>query len=173
MAPNAERLVSFDQPWGEYLSRSTADFSPLHFADALVRARLGMTGLAIEMNLGYQMGGTPPRDPLDTSRHLDYWSMLGVPVYPTLTVPSSSEDDALARRHAAVQISDCSPSNQAKWVDRFVPLFLAKPYVRGVLWNQLRDSDPHDFAHGGLFDARRQPKAALERLGEIRKLHLA
>ncbi len=173
MAPNAERLVSFDQPWGEYLSRSTADFSPLHFADALVRARLGLTGLAIEMNVGYQQGGTPSRDPLDTSRLLDYWSMLGVPVYPTLTVPGSGEADPLARRHTSVQISDCSTSSQAEWIDRFVPLLLAKPFVRGVLWNQLRDSEPHDFPHGGLFDARRQPKTALERLGAIRRTHLS
>lgn len=172
VAPNAERIVSFDQPWGEYLSRSAVDFSPLHFADALVRARLGLTGLAIEMNLGYQPGGTPPRDPLDTSRHLDYWSMLGVPIYLTLTVPSSAEVDPLARRHTSISFSDCTQSTQAAWADRYVPLFLAKPYIRGVLWNQLRDSEPHDFAHGGLFDARRKPKLTVERLGEIRRSYL-
>ena len=172
VAPNAERIVSFDQPWGEYLSRTAVDFSPLHFADALVRARLGLTGLAIEMNVGYAPGGTPPRDPLDTSRHLDYWSMLGVPVYLTLAVPSSSEPDPLARRHTAVQITDCAPTTQADWTDSFIPLFLAKPYIRGVLWNQLRDSEPHDFPHGGLFDSRRQPKEAVTRIAQIRKTHL-
>lgn len=172
MAPDAERLVSFDQPWGEYLSRGAADFSPLHFADALVRARLGLTGLAIELNVGYHPDGSPPRDPIDTGRHLDYWSMLGAPIYLTLTVPSSNSNDPLARRHASVQISDCTPASQTSWVDRYVPLFLAKPYVRGVIWNQLRDSEPHDFAHGGLFDPRRKPKAALERLGELRRAHL-
>ena len=31
---DAERIVSFDRPWGEYLSRGAVDFSPLHFADA-------------------------------------------------------------------------------------------------------------------------------------------
>jgi len=172
VAPDAERIVSFDQPWGEYLSRSAADFSPLHFADALVRARLGLTGLAIELNVGYQPGGSPSRDPLDTSRHLDYWSMLGVPLYLAVAFPSSSETDPLARRHASVQIGDCGPSCQADWADRFLPLFLAKPYVRGVLWSQLRDSEPHDFPRGGLFDARRQPKEAVQRIAEIRKKHL-
>ena len=172
VAPDAERIVSFDQPWGEYLSRCAVDFSPLHFADALVRARLGLTGLAIEMNIGYQPGGTPPRDPIDASRHLDYWSMLGVPIYLTLTVPSGSETDPLARRHTSITISDCTPSTQAAWADRYVPLFLAKPYIRGVLWNQLRDSEPHDFAHGGLFDARRKPKPTVERLANIRRSYL-
>jgi hypothetical protein len=172
MAPDAERLVSFDQPWGEYLRRSNSEFSPLHFADALARARLGMTGLVIEMNVGYQPGGTPSRDPLDMSRHLDYWSMLGVPVHLSLAVPGSADDDPLARRHGSVVGGECSPESQAAWVEHYIPLILAKPYVRGVLWSQLRDSEPHDFAHGGLFDARRQAKPALGRLSEIRKTHL-
>ena len=30
---------------------------------------------------------------------------------------------------------------------------MAKPAVQGVIWNQLRDNQPHDFPHGGLFDA--------------------
>ena len=37
---------------------------------------------------------------------------------------------------------------------------LAKPMVQGVIWNQLRDSDPHDFPHGGLFDDRRHAELA-------------
>ncbi|MHB8897721.1 MAG: endo-1,4-beta-xylanase [Thermoguttaceae bacterium] len=167
VAPGAERLVSYDQPWGEYMSRSTADFSPLHFADALVRARLGLTGLAVELNVGYRPGGTPFRDPLDTSRHLDYWSMLGVPLYVTVTVPSGDQPDPLARRQATVDLAGCEPAFQAEWVKRYVPLFLAKPYLRGVIWSQLRDSEPHDFAHGGLFDSRRKAKPAVEGLAAI------
>jgi len=173
MAPDARRLVSFDQPWGEYLSRKTVDFSPLHFADALVRARLGLTGLMLEMNMGYLTGGTLLRDPLDMSRHLDYWSLLGVPIHLGLTVPSGCDDDPLAVRRAQVQVDQCSGASQAKWIEQFVPLALAKGYVEGVLWNQLRDSEPHDFAHGGLFDTRRQPKPGLEKLREIRKAHLS
>ena len=49
---------------------------------------------------------------------------------------------------------------------------LAKPYVHGILWGQLRDAEPHDFAHGGLFDLRRHPKPALRQLASIRQAHL-
>ena len=38
-------IVSFDQPWAEYLVKEDLDLSPLHFADALVRAELGLAGL--------------------------------------------------------------------------------------------------------------------------------
>jgi|LSQX01.1.fsa_nt_gb GH35 family endo-1,4-beta-xylanase len=169
---DAERIVSFDRPWGEYLSRGAVDFSPLHFADALVRARLGLTGLMLEMNLGYLPGGTLPRDPLDVSRHLDYWSLLGIPVHVSLTLPSSSAEDPLAIRHGKIQTAIRNSQSQAEWVRRTVPLILSKGYVHGILWNQLRDSEPHDFAHGGLFDAKRNPKPALEHLAEIRRGYL-
>ena len=53
-----------------------------------------------------------------------------------------------------------------------MPLMLSKPYVRGVFWNQLRDAEPHDFPHGGLFDHRRNAKPALRTLASIRKAHL-
>ncbi len=55
---------------------------------------------------------------------------------------------------------------------RYVPLILAKPYVHGIVWNQLRDFEPHDFPHGGLIDLRRQPKPALAQLAAIRRAHL-
>jgi hypothetical protein len=44
--------------------------------------------------------------------------------------------------------------------------------VQGVVWNQLRDSLPHDFPHGGLFDDRRQAKLALRTLATIRQTYL-
>jgi hypothetical protein len=46
---------------------------------------------------------------------------------------------------------------------------LAKSYVQGVLWSQLRDDQPHDFPHGGLFDRQGRPKLALRTLASIRQ----
>lgn len=169
--PNTPVVASFDQPWAEYLSRRAMDFPPLHFADALVRADLGLTGLMLEINVGHHPGGTLPRDPLEFSRQLDYWSLLGLPLCVSVSVPSASHDDPLARRPTKVS-PGCTPKTQQAWVNRFVPLMLAKPYVQGILWNQLRDSEPHDFSHGGLFDLRRHPKPALRLLASIRRAHL-
>jgi hypothetical protein len=165
-------VVAFDQPWGEYLTRRTNDFPPLHFADALIRAGLGITGLALEINIGYNPGGTMPRDPLDFSRMIDYWSMLGVPLYLVLSVPSGSHPDPLAQRHVKLPPESWSPKTQQTWVNRYVPLLLAKSSVQGILWNQFRDSEPHDFPHGGLFDLRRHPKPALRQLQSIRQAYL-
>jgi hypothetical protein len=165
-------VIAFDQPWGEYLTRRTNDFPPLHFADALIRAGLGISGLALEINVGYSPGGSMPRDPLDFSRLIDYWGMLGVPLFLFLTVPSGSQPDPLAQRRVKLPPESWTPKHQQTWVNRFVPLLLAKPSVQGILWSQFRDSEPHDFPHGGLFDLRRHPKPALRQLESIRQAYL-
>jgi hypothetical protein len=167
--PETPVLASFDQPWAEYLSRREMDFAPVQFADALIRADLGLTGLMLEINVGYYPDGTLPRDPLEFSQQLDYWSLLGVPLFVALSVPSASDDDPQARRSATSPTGRWTPESQRAWVGRYVPLLLAKPYVRGVLWNQLGDFEPHPFPHGGLFDTDRRPKPALRKLASLRQ----
>jgi len=169
---NAPALVAFDQPWAEYLSRRQMDFPPMHFADALVRANLGLAGLVLEMNMGYHPGGTLLRDPLEISRQLDCWSQLGVPLCLSICAPSSAHDDPLAQRQTKVLSANWTAKSQQVWAARCVSLLLAKPYVQGILWNHLRDSEPHDFPHAGLFDLRRQPKPALRQLASLRQAHL-
>jgi hypothetical protein len=61
---------------------------------------------------------------------------------------------------------------QREWVERHVPLLLAKNSVQIVLWNQLSDAEPHHFPHGGLFDAKGKPKPALDALRKIRQQYL-
>ncbi len=95
-APRSPVVISFDQPWAEYLAGEDLDLSPLHFADALVRADLGVAGVGIEMNLGYWPQGSQPRDLLAISCHLDRWSLLGIPLLVYLTLPSQGTPDGQA-----------------------------------------------------------------------------
>lgn len=170
--PETPLVVSFDQPWAEYVSRREVDFPPFYFADALVRANLGLAGLMLEVNLGYQPGGTLPRDPLEFSRQLDLWAGLGMPLYMNLCVPSGIDGDPLARSPSRPIQPECTPRTQQAWLNRYLPIVLAKTYVHGVFWTQLHDHAPHDFAHGGLFDLRRHPKPALRTLASMRQAFL-
>jgi hypothetical protein len=169
-------VISFDQPWAEYLADHNLDLSPMHFADALVRADLGISGLGLEINAGYHPG-TMPHSMLAYSQLLDRWSMLGLPLLVSLTTPSSSGDDPGATGKATVinggPHTEVSPATQSAWVERHVPLILAKNCVQVLLWNQLSDQGPHEAPHGGLFDATGAPKPALAALAQIRKNHLA
>lgn len=170
--PDTPVLVSFDQPWAEYMGRHESDFPPLHFADALIRAGLGLAGLMLEINVGYSPGGSLLRHPLEFSRLLDTWSLLGLPLWLSLSAPSAFHEDPLAGHPSTVAPGSWTATAQQAYIARFVPLCLAKPLVQGVLWNQLRDSEPHDFPHGGLFDDRRHPKPALRTLTTIRQTYL-
>ncbi len=169
-------IVSFDQPWAEYLAKTDLDLSPLHFADALVRADLGVAGIGLEINLGYWPGGTLPRDVLEINRLIDHWSHLGLPLLIYLTTPSSLEADPNARR-TGLPVSRMSPTGmsaqyQRQVIEQIIPLLLSKQSVHAVIWNQMNDSQPHDFPHGGLFDLQENPKSALEFLARLRQKHL-
>lgn len=171
--PDTPVLVSFDQPLAEYMRQQHSDFPPLHFADALVRAGIGLSGLMIEFNASYQPGGTLPRQPLAFSRELDSWARLGLPLWLSLSAPSADHDDPLAQRRTPMPPGGWTLLAQQRWAARFVPLALAKPAVHGVIWNQLCDAKPHDFPHAGLFDADGHTKPALRTLAAIRKTHLS
>ena len=81
-------------------------------------------------------------------------------------------DDPLAQRKMTMPPGSWTPAAQQAWAAQFVPLALAKPAVQGVIWNQLRDNQPHDFPHGGLFDADGRAKPSLRTLAMIRQKHL-
>jgi hypothetical protein len=168
-------VVSFDQPWGERLIRAEPELSPLHFADALIRADLGVAGLALEINLGYTPEGTLPRDLIAINQQIDRWSMFGLPLIVSLTAPSAATTDPVALAKCKClggRTGVPDAGSQVEVADRLVPLLLAKQSVQGVFWNQLQDARPHDFPHGGLIDAAGNIKPTVGALAAIRQQHL-
>jgi hypothetical protein len=173
---NTPIVVTFDQPWAEYLNTAELDLSPLHFADALVRADIGVSGIALEINLGYWPGGTLPRDVLEVSRKIDTWSVLGLPLLVMLTIPSADGDDPLAS-HAGKPLPAAvpggwTPAAQQKWAERLLPLLGSKQSLYALIWNQLSDAHKHSLPHGGLLDAQGKVKPVLQTLAAFRQAHL-
>ncbi len=153
--PRTPVMVSFDQPWGEYLGQLERDLSPLNFADALVRSDLGVSGIGLEINLGTGPRATLPRDALELSRQLDRWTTLGLPLVILLTVPNQSAGFA--------------GKTQLEWLDRTLQLLYAKAAVHAVFWNQLPHESTGEMAHRGLLDAQGQPNAVFAALAEFRR----
>jgi hypothetical protein len=175
--PRTPVFVSFDQPWGEYLTGGKSGLSPLHFAEMLIRTDLGLAGIGLEMNMGYRADGIYARDVLEINELLDVWSLLGLPLIVMLAIPSSSSVDPRAISAPAKPmpgfIEDPEmPESQKAFADRLIPLLLAKQSVYGVAWNQVFDSLPHHFANAGLFTADDAPKPALGSLLALRRAHL-
>ncbi|MCH7751494.1 MAG: endo-1,4-beta-xylanase [Planctomycetes bacterium] len=171
--PRTPTVVSFDQPWAEYLVDQDEDLAPMHYADALVRAGLGISGFGLELNVGYQPGGSGLRPTFEIGRLLDQWSVWGLPLMITLCAPSSAEDDKHARKGIAVDFSVGTKAGevdpQCHWAGSVLPLLIARSTVQIVLWNQLSDDGPHEFPNGGLFDHNQQPKPTLDLMRDLRK----
>jgi hypothetical protein len=170
-------IVSFDQPWAEHMFHHDRELSPLHFADAIVRAELGVAGLGLEMNYGYHPRGTLARDLIAVSYQIDRWSLFSLPLVVLLTIPSSSQPDPQAKEQAeplaGMAAGGLTPDSQRATAERLIPLLLAKQPVQAVIWNQLCDFAPHSFPHGGLVDLRDQPKPTWDALKAIRQKYLA
>jgi hypothetical protein len=192
--PRTPMVVSFDQPWGEYLAQQQGDLAPLHFADALVRADLGLSGVGLEINAGYYPHGSPQRPAIEYGRLFDQWSQLGLPLMVLLTGASNSKNDpkalpaihvdaltdGVAEADASLQgpkggKDDLTGQNEISQPPRnatILPLLLSRSTVQVVLWNQLSDKRPHEFPHSGLFDGKQQAKPLLQTMRELHKSYL-
>ncbi len=168
----AQLMLRVDQPWGEYQARGQHRLSPLQLVDALIRSGVGLAGVNLEIAVGYHPRGTAYRGLLEYSRLIDLWSALGVPLHVTLASPSSAAVDPQALPDLEIEPAcwprDCDESTQAAWLERVVPLLMAKPAVAGVTWCAFRDADPHEFPQSGLLQPDGRPKQAMERLIDFR-----
>ena len=170
--PAAQFLVGLDRPWAEWMASSPFQLGPLHLADYLARAELGMAGIALEIAPGYSSPGSHLRDLLEFSRMLDLYAMLNYPLYLTIAIPSSTAIDPQADPSVRVEADQwpgpLTDAAQAAIAARWISLAVAKPYVRSVTWKQLDDASPHLFPHAGLVRPNRTFKPLLEWLRTFR-----
>ncbi len=171
--PRNPVIISFDQPYGEYLSRDRDGISPLHCADALVRAGLELSGIGLELRMNYQDIGTLPRTNLDFSQMIDRWAVLGLPLMCQLTLAAGSGPDAAALRPTEVFAANSqfgvTEKDQLRLAGGYVRTLLAKHFVHGIIWEGWDDSRPHIFPHSGLLDDRGNPRALQQYLARLRK----
>ncbi|MDA8743662.1 endo-1,4-beta-xylanase [Rubripirellula amarantea] len=175
--PNTPVVMSFDQPFGEYLGKDRDGLSPLHFADALVRSGLGMAGIGLECRFFYQEHATQPRSTVDFGQMIDRWATLGMPMLVQLSAPGGKGPDPLAQ--APTDVLEYAASNNDPAADQLriagplIRTLLAKHIVHGIVWDGWCDQVPHVMTHGGLVDDMGQPRPLLEYLTRVRSEFLA
>jgi len=113
---------------------------------------------------------------LETSRLIDLYTLLGVPLRLTLCYPAAATADAEADPELPVSAGrwrdGFSAATQADWASAFGSLAVCKPFVQSVQWVHLSDAQRHQFPHAGLVDAHGQARPALGRLRQLREQHL-
>ncbi len=175
--PAAQLVVDFDRPWSEWMSSSPFQLGPLHFADYLGRADLGLTGVGIEVASGYATVGSPLRDLFDFSKLLDLYALLNVPLYVTLAIPSALAPDPKAESGLTVAADQWGGTlDEAKQMEiaaEWMAMAIAKPFVRSVVWSQLSDARAHRFPHAGLLRPDHTPRPLLGKMKALRNGYLA
>ena len=94
--PTTQVTVGVDRPWAEWMGSSHFQLGPLHLCDYLLRAELGISGIAIEIAPGYSGTGSHIRDLFEFSKLLDLYSLLNVPLHLWIVLPSGSGPDPSA-----------------------------------------------------------------------------
>jgi hypothetical protein len=174
--PELELVIGVSQPWGEYMAGAEHTYSPFVFADTLIRAGLKLTALDIEWAMGVTPRGSYARDLLDASKVLDLYALLGTPLQVSLAYPSADGGDPLADPDLTASAGHWhdgfNAASQADWAEDFAKLAVCKPFVKSVYWSQLSDAETHQFPWCGILDKAGQVKPALNRLRQIREVHL-
>lgn len=155
-------LLTISQPWSEHLRNDANGISPLHFADALIRADLGLSGLALELDFETWPGGSFPRDPVEVSRLVDRWSMLGLPLM--MSIRCSTDTHAGDER--SVKNWPLAQSRGQVSPESIIHMLLSKPCIHGVIWDQLSDTET---SNCGLLNAVGEPNPLLQSLTQLRR----
>jgi hypothetical protein len=171
--PAALLSIGVDRPWGEWMGSSHFQLGPLHLCDYLLRADVGISGVALEVAPGFSAPGSHMRDLFEFSRQLDLYSLLNVPLHIWLALPSATSPDPSADPDVHVEPAEwpAQPDEalQATWAARWIALAVAKPFVRTVTWLQASDATPHLYPHAGLLRADGTAKPLVSWLQTLRK----
>lgn len=171
----SQLFIRIEQPWGTYQSRGQHRLTPIQFVDALLRCGVGLSGVNLEIAVGYRERGSASRDILDFSRMIDAWSSLEVPLHVTLAFPSATTPDPNANPEIVLDANGWKTSGsedaQAAWLDAHLPLLAAKQAITGIFWTHLSDAVPHEFPNAGLLDQTARAKKILGTLQEFNQRH--
>ena len=171
--PKTPILVSFEQPWGEFLlgkDEQSAAISPLRFADALVRGRIGVSALGLQLDVGSWPHGIVERNGMEVLRRLDNWSRFQLPLVVFLSAASKPFADKA--RSCTTHLSP-TQETQALTGKRMVQLLSAHPGVQGVIWNEWMDRKDSRFPTSGIVDADGKPKLLIEVLRKMQSAQTA
>lgn len=134
--PDAKWTIGLAQPWGDYLGTGDHTYSPLVFADTLLRSGLPIGGFELEIFAGDDDRASLLRDGLDTVRLLDLFGLLGIPIDVVARHPGRA---ATAAPADPVSLSKCWSARddvaaQAAWGESVAALSLCYAHIRSFTW---------------------------------------
>ena len=117
-----ELVFGLTQPWGEYRREPNASYSPLLFADTLLRAGIRAAAFSLDISESGP-ASSRPRDSLDVVRLLDSFGVLGLQLELLMSSPTNGNADSIARAARIAAVATCMP------------------HVKGVYWRDWSDPE--------------------------------
>ena len=168
VAPRSVAIIDPVAPWGEYYARNQRTIPPLLYADMAVQSGVNFDAFGLRFYFGGGADGLHIRDMFQISSLIDSFAKLGKPVHITgVQVPSGSNIEPDTSEGGTWR-AGWNEQVQADWLGEFLELALSKPFVETVSWRGLVDRKSHEMPHGGLLSSGLAPKAAYNRLIEVR-----
>jgi len=166
----AFRLIEVTNLWGEYYATTPNSIAPVAYMDMIVQSGITFDAFALQMRFGKNQSGMHVRDMMQISSLLDYFSMMGKPLYVTgVEIPSQNGTGASDGRVAGVWHKEWDTKRQALWLDQFHGIALSKPCVDAVVYGSLADSENSVVPSSGLLTADLEPKDAFRILRRLRE----
>ncbi len=175
--------VGLTQPWGDYLDNDESTYSPLVFADTLMRSGLPITSFQLELLAGTNPKASLLRDGLEIVRLYQLFELLNVPLEILASHPGTGEEQHYDSLTLATQMNRCwlaSQSTQAQdeWGGIIANLCLSLPLIRSFTWGQLIDPpavnlDSPQTAFDGLLNVDGSPKPLARRLRTLRSSYIS
>ncbi len=150
--PDTPCVPLFPQPWGESLGHRGWDLTPLQVAMILMRADLGLAGIALQLDLKLAPDKTLPRELIEVARFLERWARWNKPLIVTLRARTTSDGPSEPGMSDLLALP---------YVERLCRLCAGRRSVQAILWEQWQDK-PDDPA--GLVDAQENAKPVLHAL---------
>jgi hypothetical protein len=131
--PQGEWVIGLAQPWGDYLATEDYTYSPLVFADTLMRAGFTLAALDLELLFDGSGRASRPRDPLEVYRTLELFSVLGIPLEVTIGTKPSPDGGHPGFEEAALGLAVALPQVRSVFWQRFADPVGADPPIPPVL----------------------------------------
>jgi hypothetical protein len=164
----AVKIIEVADPWGEYYASVPGTVAPVGYMDMVVQSGIPFDGFAFRMRFGKDQLGMHVRDMLQVSSLLDYFSILGKPLFLTgVEVPSSEGEGPFDGRVAGVWHRQWDAVRQALWLEQFYGIALGRTCVESVIYGALADGTGNAIPHSGLMDDQLVPRESFQILTRL------
>ncbi len=168
--PRAFKIVEIDDPWGQYYANTQYSIAPTAYMDMLIQSGVSFDAFALKMRFGKDQSGMYIRDLMQISGILDYFALMGKPLFITgVEIPSQQGDGPFDGMVAGIWHRSWDNRRQALWLEQFCITALGRPTVEAVIYGNLADRPDSAIAHSGLLTETLEPKDSYRVLRKLRE----